>query len=836
MKNTLLAVLLVASVPGPALGQANPSITNVTNGAIPALDYPTASIHLAPRSIATIFGTNLADTTVTAVAQVTTLGGTEIHLATDACLDSSCELVANLFYVSPTQINFLVPDNGSSTCRDCTPVAYRIVFIRDGQRIDDGLGGRGRLFIDPYDFGDYNLVFVIGFDCLFSYSLIDPSSCGFSIAEGQHRAPQGTITDAASGQLISSQYPVYQGQIVTLWMTALYGGVVFNNDTGLWQQSNPSPIGFGVAQLSEDMANSIYLGPKGLVGTFMSPAPIWAGEQPQTIGLDQVNVAFPMCTNVPPATVEKRFDAFLPYTNALTGNTVRLYIPFVVRPGDPDCNWLLRSTTTLSSNINPSGLGQTVTFTATVSPPPVTGTVSFFDGSAALGTMPLGPGLPVSGGATSAIATYSTAGLSAGPHSIVAIYNGDTRYQGSSTTSLQTVLRSTTTTVTSNSNPSLYGQVMFTATIYPSDATGAVTFFAELNRLGTVGVINGIATVSAASLSTGTHSILATYSGDNKYQPSSGTLTQVVIPNTPSVTLTANPNPAVFRQLVDFSVSVCCAATGTVTFFDGGSILGSGTLAAVPVSGGSAGTMQTTLSTASLNIGTHSITARYNGDQNNNANTSGVILQVIGSPFSTTITLFSNINPSSYGQSVTFTSVVSPSSATGTVTFFDGSTSIGTAALGPSAPVSGGVGSGTAILTTSALLPGTHSITARYNGDNNYNPSSSSNVVLQVIGSPFSTTITLFSNINPSSYGQSVTFTSVVSPSSATGTVTFFDGSTSIGTAPLGPSAPVSGGVGSGTAILTTSALLPGTHSITARYNGDNRYASSVAALVQIVN
>src|SRR5689334_17204263 len=147
MKIKTLGTVLSTTFAALAFGQATPSITNVTNGALPALDYPPATIHLAPRSFATIFGTGLANDAALSQGQVTTLAGSEVHLANDSCFDTSCDLVANLLYVSPTQINFLVPENGALTCRGCPPIGYRIVFIRNGQRIDNrnyGLGGPGR--------------------------------------------------------------------------------------------------------------------------------------------------------------------------------------------------------------------------------------------------------------------------------------------------------------------------------------------------------------------------------------------------------------------------------------------------------------------------------------------------------------------------------------------------------------------------------------------------------------------------------------------------------------------------------------------------------------------
>ena len=74
------------------------------------------------------------------------------------------------------------------------------------------------------------------------------------------------------------------------------------------------------------------------------------------------------------------------------------------------------------SSLNPATLGQTVTFTATVTPAAASGTVSIRDGATELAQIPL------SGG----VASYNTASLAAGQHTIVAVYSGDGGYNGSS--------------------------------------------------------------------------------------------------------------------------------------------------------------------------------------------------------------------------------------------------------------------------------------------------------------------------------------------------------------------------------------------------------------------
>jgi uncharacterized protein (UPF0548 family) len=103
----------------------------------------------------------------------------------------------------------------------------------------------------------------------------------------------------------------------------------------------------------------------------------------------------------------------------------------------------------------------------------------------------------------------------------------------------------------------------------------------------------------------------------------------------------------------------------------------------------------------------------------------GVLLNTTNAPTSTALT--SSVNPSNFAQAVTFTATVtsqgSKTEPTGSVSFYDGTTSIGNSNLN---------GSGLATLMTSALPVGTDNITAAYNGDTNFAPSTSP-VVYQVV-------------------------------------------------------------------------------------------------------
>jgi hypothetical protein len=458
------------------------------------------------------------------------------------------------------------------------------------------------------------------------------------------------------------------------------------------------------------------------------------------------------------------------------------------------------SSVKLTSSLNPSTYGQAVTLTATVTPSAATGTVTFKDGTKVLGTKTLADG----------VARGSSSTLSAGVHSLTAVYSGDSDYSGSTSPVLDQKVNkaATSVTLTSSLNPSTYGSaVTFTAKVTPSSATGSVVFNDGTNSLGTVTLgNNGTASLTTSALLAGTHSITAVYSGNTDYNGStSPPLTQTVNKAAASVTLTSSLNPSPYGVSVTFTATVTpSAATGTVTFDDGTTVLGTATL-----SGGIA-----QLTTMALAVGSHSITAVYSGDSNYLGSTSPPLTQTV-TKAATSVSLTSSLNPSTYGQAVTFTATATPSAATGSVTFSDGTTSLGTVTIS----------GGTASLTTSTLLAGSHSITAAYSGNANYNGSTSP-VLTQTVNKA-ATSVSLTSSLNPSTYGQTVTFTATVTPSTATGSVTFTDGTTNLGTVTIN----------GGTASLTTSALLAGSHSITAAYGGDsNDNGSTSPALTQTVN
>jgi hypothetical protein len=496
------------------------------------------------------------------------------------------------------------------------------------------------------------------------------------------------------------------------------------------------------------------------------------------------------------------------------------------------------TTTVLTSSIDPSVFGQSLTLTATVAPASgsgtPTGTVTFLDDGVSIGSATLSNGS----------STFVTSSLSVSAHTITASYSGDANFNASISAAITQTVNpaNTTTSVVSSGPPTVSGQsVTFTATVTVNapgsqsvaNPTGTVTFYDGGIAIGTGTLSNtatDIATFTTSLLTTGGHTITAAYtSGDGNFNasPASTSITQTVTPANTTTSVESSGSPTVSGQSVTFTASVTVNSpgsqavanpTGTVTFYDGGVAIGTGTLSGTP-------TDTAAFVTSTLSAGNHTITAAYtSGDGNFNTSPASASITQVVNKDATTVGLTSSPNPSAPRQAVTFTATVTANAPgggipTGTVTFKTTKTILGTVALDST---------GHAQLTTSTLSV-TTTVTAVYNGDANFLTNSGS--VVQTVTPKTATSTSVASSLNPSTFGQSVTFTATVTHAGSgtpTGTVTFFDVKTRLGSATLNSN---------GTATFTTSTLSVGSHSITAFYGGDSNFASSTSPiLTQTVN
>jgi len=280
------------------------------------------------------------------------------------------------------------------------------------------------------------------------------------------------------------------------------------------------------------------------------------------------------------------------------------------------------TTTAVTSSLNPAVFGQTVLFTAKVTPSisgTPTGTVKFLDGSTQLGTGTLAGGS----------ATFSTHTLAAGAHSISAEYLGDSTYVTSTSAKLTETINkaATTAAVTSSIDPSSFNQsVIFTTTVTSTAGvpTGTVTLVVDGLNHSTGSLSSGKASFTIANLSVGTHAISANYAGATDYAGSvSANVSQVVDAAKTTTTLASSLNPSTHGTTVTFTATVKSLTSGTpagtVTFKDGATTIGTGTL-----SSGKA-----TFATNALTVGTHSITATYGATTDFSSSTSAALSQVV---------------------------------------------------------------------------------------------------------------------------------------------------------------------------------------------------------------
>jgi polygalacturonase len=254
---------------------------------------------------------------------------------------------------------------------------------------------------------------------------------------------------------------------------------------------------------------------------------------------------------------------------------------------------------------------------ATLALTPPTGTVTIYDGPTAIASAPLA----ITSNNGMEMISIPLHPLSAGSHALTAQYSGDTNYpaftfgnyilsigRGKST---QTALTVSSSTMTAGENVTFSASVSGPGHSTPS---GTVTFTAGSLNLGSVATdANGDAAVTSTSLTPGTYSVIASFTGQPGSSPSQSTPVSVTITQVPT-TLTLSPNPGTaglgspvtLTTLVQYVAGTTLHPTGTITIKDG-----STTLTTLSLEDGSA-----SFTTTSLAAGTHALTASYSGDAN----------------------------------------------------------------------------------------------------------------------------------------------------------------------------------------------------------------------------
>ncbi len=522
-------------------------------------------------------------------------------------------------------------------------------------------------------------------------------------------------------------------------------------------------------------------------------------------------IAMPCFTGSPDCTTKTGGDSF----GVLSGYATTANYDLATGLGSVDADKLVTdwddvtftpTTTALTMSTATVTHGAAVPVTISVTSSSATGDVSLL-------VNPGKPGTPsidwnsLSGGTV----TWSTTLLPGGTYKVVAHYGGDKTYGGSYSSPSASITVNPENSVVympgvvigtdANGNP-----VYTTSAVYGTGATDVYWLRADVensapdfcapqgfvnNNNQTIacptGTINftdngnaldggtfkmnsvGYAEDQAIQLTGGSHTLVATYSGDASYKTSNTSATITVTKATTSISNgSVSPNPVNAGQQFQVSAIVATssygvAPTGTLTFLANGTAL-VGTVQLTPTNGnvntGTVAALSGSLTTSISTPGTYNISANYSGDVNYAASSLNIASLVVSGSSTATNLGTSSQNPA-YGASITLTATVSTGGAhtpTGSVTFRDGSTTIGSGTLSGS----GASATATYVTKSTDLAVGANPLTAAYGGDAN-NAASTSQTLVVTTGSPTytltntgATSVTVLAGIAGSGYAFTI--------------------------------------------------------------------------------
>jgi sugar lactone lactonase YvrE len=260
------------------------------------------------------------------------------------------------------------------------------------------------------------------------------------------------------------------------------------------------------------------------------------------------------------------------------------------------------------------------------------------------------------GGSASTVTGATVLGVGSYTLDVAFTPNDSTHYNSASGSVTLTVGKATPAIVLSSSATTvpLNTAVTFTAAVSFSTGTpsGSVNFYNGARLLGAGTLTQGVASYATSSLSAGTHSITASYGGDGSFLTvTSAALTETVGKIASTVALTASANAVIVTAPVTFTATVGSASgtpSGSVNFYDGTALLGSGAVAQGVA----------TFTTANLAAGAHSITAVYGGDSTFGPATSSVVTVTVDDFTLSVSTGMSMVSP---GETASYALRVNPS-------------------------------------------------------------------------------------------------------------------------------------------------------------------------------
>ncbi|WP_433667316.1 beta strand repeat-containing protein [Nocardia sp. CA-136227] len=275
------------------------------------------------------------------------------------------------------------------------------------------------------------------------------------------------------------------------------------------------------------------------------------------------------------------------------------------------------ASTTTFNPVTGAKVGTATTLTAKVTPAAAGGTVQFADGATVLGTGQVD---------ATGTATFQWTPAAAGAHTLTATFSGRDGVTGSNTTAQADVAAAavaSTTTLNPVTGAKVGTATTLTATVTPAAAGGTIEFADGATVLGTGQVdATGTSTFQWTPSAAGAHTLTATFSGRDGVTGSNTTTQANVAAADSNSTVTVNPvTGATVGTAITLTAKVNPAnAGGTITFTDGGTVIG--TTAQVGADG------TATITWTPTTAGSHIITADYSGNGTVNASTTTATITV----------------------------------------------------------------------------------------------------------------------------------------------------------------------------------------------------------------